>query len=174
MATIPAFKSFSINSINAIVAAGRNFGFENISCNDIYELIEDSVQNDFTIESYTEIFQNATDELLKDLFYYIFRDEEFIKQYAKKTDSTVQQVIQELTNIVIEKNLYIQIPSLDVSLEQLNTLAEKKLISLYHIERVKSIDVEFVQKYHEKLDIRTLLNVTKNKDVRNKVLEILS
>ncbi len=103
----------------------------------------------------------------------VFRNENFIKQFSDKAGIPVPQLIEELTNKTIEKKLFIEVPSLDVSIEQLNTLAEQELISLYHVERVKSIDVAFVQKYHEQLDMRSLLHVSSKSDVRNEVQKIL-
>lgn len=173
MATINAIKTVRINSINELVAAGRNFGFDNITCNWFSDIIEDSVQNGFTVEAYTEVFQNANDETLRTMLTAVFRNENFIKQFSDKAGIPVPQLIEELTNKTIEKKLFIEVPSLDVSIEQLNTLAEHELISLYHVERVKSIDVAFVQKYHEQLDMRSLLRVSSKSDVRNEVQKIL-
>lgn len=173
MATITAIKTVDINSINDIISAGRNFGFENITYTLFSEIIEDSVRNGFTVETYTEIFQNANDETLSALFSAIFRNDTFIRQFSEKSGIPVHQLIEELTNKTIEKKLFIKVPSLDVSIEQLNMLAEQELISLYHVESVKSIDVAFVQKYHEDLDMHSLLRVSSKSDVRNEVQKIL-
>lgn len=174
MATITAIKTVGISSINEILAAGRNFGFENIICPWFYDIIENSVKNDFTIEEYTELFQNANDETLRGMFTAVFNNHKFLEHFSKKAGISVQQLIEELTNKTIEKKLFIVTPSIDVSIEQLNTLAENELISLYHVERVKSIDVAFVQKYHEQLDMHNLLRVSENSDVRKEVQKILA
>ena len=174
MATITAIKTVGINSINEIVAAGRNFGFENITCSWFADIIENSVEHGFTVEAYTELFQNANDETLRGLLIAAFRSPTFLEQFSNKAGISVPQLIEELTNKTIEKKLFIEIPSLDVSIEQLNTLAEQELISLYHVERVKSIDVAFVQKYHAQLDMRSLLRVSEKTDVREEVQKILA
>lgn len=173
MATITAIKTVGIKSINEVVAAGRNFGFDNITCSWFFDIIEDSVQHDFTVEAYTEVFEKANDETLRAMLTAAFRSNTFLEMFANKAGISVQQLVEELTNKTIEKKLFIEIPSLDVSIEQLNTLAEQELISLYHIERVKSIDVAFVQKYHEHLDMRRLLRVSEKSDVREEVQKIL-
>ena len=174
MATITAIKTVGIKSINEIVAAGRNFGFDNITCSWFSDIIEDSVQHDFTVEAYTEVFEKANDETLRAMLTAAFRNNSFLELFSNKAGIPLQQLIEELTNKTIEKKLFIEIPSLDVSIEQLNTLAEHELISLYHVERVKSIDVAFVQKYHEHLDMRSLLRVSEKNDVREEVQKILA
>jgi hypothetical protein len=174
MATITAIKTVGVTSITEIVAAGRNFGYDNVTCNWFSDIIDDSLRNGFSVEDYTELFSKANKETLQAMLSSVFRSEDFIDEFAGKIGIPSAQLVEELTKTAIDKHLYIEIPSVQVSIEQLNTLAEEELISLYHVERVKSIDVEFVQKYHEHLDMRSLLRLSEKPEVRTVVENILA
>lgn len=173
MATIPAIKTVGINSIIEIVAAGRNFGYDNVTCSEFRDIIIESIKNGFSTDSYTEILEKGNNETVKSLIYTAVRHNEFLNLFSEKTGIPTTQLIEELNNIVLTKKLYIEVPSLDTSIEQLNSLAEAELISLFHVEHVKSIDVDFVKKYHSMLDMRNLLRVSKNDEVTKEVAKIL-
>ena len=175
MSTIKATKIVNgIGDISQLLALMKEFGTNNVSCYNTWELVDYTDHHHIDTEVWDEVFDIANKDTLNDLLQRILGYGAAASIFARAYNITEEEFASKLIDLAIANETFLtRVPDF-TPINKLNELAEKKLVALYYVERVKSIDVDFVSKYYEQIDLRSLHSLTTNNDVKNMVYTLMN
>lgn len=174
MSTITATKYVSIASITELLDAIKTYGKDRVSTENMYSLLCHSNSNNIDTSEWYELIEIANDEMVSSTITELFSNNNIRERFTSAFGITDADLVSRLINVALERNLRLgRLPEC-TSIEQLNALAERDLAPLYFVEVVQSIDVDFVRKYADKLDLGGLRHHTQKEDVRELAQELYS
>ena len=168
MKTIKATKTVSITTIDEVIDAINTYGSENVTVLDFsHTIMPAAMKNGINPSQWVQLLNNCNTEtctkLIEDLFYV----HEFFHSLCHAAHISMEAATHEVLNVAIERKIKLERLPNNTSIEQLNIIVENKLIHLYYVENVRSIDAEFVKKHHESMDLAALKRVTNDDEVKD-------
>lgn len=169
MSTIKSTKKVNLYDIKSLLSLMKEYGPENVKCHNTYDFVHYSIEHNvhIDVEVWEEVFAIAHKETLNDLLGRIIGNSKFNSFFAQSYNMTPAQFASKLIDLAIKNGIFLHRVSEHTPIDKLKELAERNLVSLYFVENVNSIDVDFVSKYHQELDLGSLYNRTTNTDVRD-------
>lgn len=172
MTTIKATKYVTMDEISEVIDAIKTYGKENVNLSDPYEILCSAIQKTINSNEWYELFSIANNKFLGSLISEVFTNDNYTQAFANAFELSTEEFVNKLTELVIERDIELSRVSPLTSIEHLNKLAETDLINLYYVEHVQSIDLEFVKKYVDSLDISAVRRNNKKTDVREFIDEL--
>lgn len=172
MSTIKATKYFDVNTIADLLEAIEKFGKEQVNTDYVHHFIRRAVNDGINPTQWQQLILTANDSIVSSAITSLFSSDEFMHKFVIAFNTTEADLTSELINIAIQRNLSLGRLPAHTTLEQLNALAEKDLAPLYFVETVEALDVEFVRKYAEHLDLSAVAHRTKDREVHDLAEEL--
>lgn len=171
MSTITATKHVSIDTLSELLNAIKTYGKDNVSADNMYELFRASINNINTAEWY-ELIEIGSDDLVASTISELFAHNHFRTPFVNAFGVTEEEFTSRLINIALDRDIHLSRVPPCTTLEQINALAERDLVSLYFVEHVESIDLDFVRKYADGLDLGAVARHSNKQDVREFAQEL--
>lgn len=172
MSTIKATKYYDVKNVSDLVEAIERHGKENVSTDDMYGFLSTAAASKIVPEEWQKLIMIASDTIVANTITSVFSYDSLIDPFATAFNTSVDDLIAQLVEIALDRNLELHRLHTRTTIEQLNALADKGLAPLYFVETVESIDTAFVRKYANELDLEALSRCTKNDEVRELVEEL--
>lgn len=166
MTTLKVLELSRTSSITEVIEAIDKYGAENVTLHCVSDVLYESSKIYFSdYESYIKLSSIGNKETITSLFNELVSNPDNAEGIANAAGVSIVDFYERMLTIGIEKDVYFEnIPTI-TPLHILNALAEKNLLRMFHIERTYSIDLDFVRKYADDLDLRNLQNYTKNNEI---------
>ncbi|QXO11667.1 hypothetical protein pEaSNUABM19_00556 [Erwinia phage pEa_SNUABM_19] len=156
MTTIIVTRNTNIGSINELIELINKHGSENVTIKSMYNLLSSS---NCSAQELYNLLQVLNSESAGVLINNILDDNRLYNKVLENSEFTETQINEHLYDIAVAKKAHIQNVRTSTTIEQLNKLAEANIAPLYYVEVLPVIDLPFIQKYGEQMD---LLGVVRN------------
>lgn len=168
MTALKVIERSRTSSINEVIEAIDQYGQDNVTLKFAGDVLYQSSKNNFTdYESYIKLASVGNKETVTDLFNVIISQQDYAVAIAKAAGVSIDDFFERMLMIGVEKEVYFDNIPTSTPLHILNALVEKDLVRLYYIERTESIDLDFVRKYADHMDLGNLHHHTNNDEVRD-------
>jgi len=168
MTTLKVLERSRTSSITEVIEAIDQYGAENVTLRFTGDVLYQSSKGNFSdYESYIKLASVGNNETITSLFNELVSQQDYAVAIAKAAGVSIADFFERMLMIGVEKDVYFDNIPTFTPLHILNALAEKNLIRLYYIERTESIDLDFVRKYADQMDLGNLQHHTDNDEVRN-------
>ncbi|SOK58783.1 hypothetical protein [Yersinia phage fHe-Yen9-04] len=165
MSKVNAVHKERVETLAELISAIDTYGTENVTIRSVGDLNavfnSDSTINDL----YNILLPKLNDFSAKELFSNIISTNTIITRHKDVLGISKNKLLDNLFYMIIERRIMIHNLPNNTSLKHLNLLADHELVNLYNIENIKSIDLEFVQKYGNKMDLKRLNRCTNKPEV---------
>jgi len=167
---IKVVESTSTSSLDEIIAAIETYGADNVELLYGSDIVYTSFNHGFEdAQKYVKLVDIAGSKVLHTIFnaFIINRlnNDEYIVLLSNKLGVSSDDLMNKIMDIAIEKSVILEYLPENTSKEHLNSLAEKNLIRLFYVENVQSIDLDFVKKYSDDLDLGSILHHSNDPEV---------
>jgi hypothetical protein len=168
MTTLKVLERSRTSSITEVIEAIDQYGQDNVTLKFSGDVLYQSSKINFSdYESYIKLASVGNKETITSLFNELVSQQDYAVGIAKAAGVSIADFFERMLMIGVEKDVYFDNIPTFTPLHILNALAEKNLIRLYYIERTESIDLDFVRKYADQMDLGNLHHHTDNDEVRN-------
>lgn len=169
MSTITTYKQEYDVSLDDLINAINEHGSEKVTVVGYYG--NNLIKSQTDAYRFMELLPTLNDESIVELIQRIVRTRKH-QSLSSFLNINEEQLMDKFSTIIIDRGLKLSCVHDDTSIRTLNLLAENNAVDLYLIEDATNIDIDFVKKYHNELDIFRLQERTIVDEIKDFIEEL--